>query len=122
MPFLASFLRSSSTRFILRIQTKSVTAAYSRTCLHYTTWATPSSSRGTLATTHNTRRVCTEHPETKLPMHALCPTKEWEHEWYGVTTPNIFSGQRVIPFFGGATPPLIGEAEEVVAAEPMGAF
>ena len=60
--------------------------------------------------------------ETKLPMHSLCPTREWEREWYGVTTPNIISGQGVIVFPFGATPPLIGEAEEVVAAEPLGAF
>ena len=46
--------------------------------------------------THNTRRVCTDDTETKLPMHSLCPTREWEREWYGVTTPNIVSGQRVI--------------------------
>ena len=43
--------------------------------------------------THNTRRVCTDDPENKLPMHSLCPTREWEREWYGVTTPNIISGQ-----------------------------
>ena len=72
--------------------------------------------------THNTRRVCTDDPENKLPMHSLCPTREWEREWYGVTTPNIVSGQGVIVFPFGATPPLIGEAEEVVAAEPLGAF
>ena len=72
--------------------------------------------------THNTDRVCTDDPETKLPMHSLCPTREWEREWYGVTTPNIVSGQGLIPFPFGATPPLIWEAEEVVAAEPMGAF
>ena len=36
--------------------------------------------------THNTRRVCTDDPENKLPMHSLCPTREWEREWYGVTT------------------------------------
>ena len=72
--------------------------------------------------THNTRRVCTEDPETKLPRRSLCPTREWEREWYGVTTPNIISGQGVIIFPFGATPPLIGEAEELVAAEPMGAF
>ena len=56
--------------------------------------------------THNTRRVSTEDPE---------------REWYGVTTPNIMSGKGVILFAFGATPPLIGEAEEVVMAEPMGA-
>ena len=28
----------------------------------------------------------------------------------------------MIPFPFGATPPLVGEAEEVVAAEPMGTF
>ena len=72
--------------------------------------------------THNTRRVCTDHPETKLPMHFLCPRREWEREWYGVTTPNIVSGQGMILFPFGAAPPLIGEAEEVVAAEPMGVF
>ena len=55
-------------------------------------------------------------------MHSLCPTREWEREWYGVTTPNIVSGQGVILFPFGATPPLIGQAKEVVAAEPMGAF
>ena len=72
--------------------------------------------------THITRRVCTDDPENKLPTHSLCPTREWEREWYGVTTPNIVSGQGVILFPFGATPPLIGEAEEVVAAEPLGAF
>ena len=72
--------------------------------------------------THNTRRVCSDDPENKLPMHSLCPTREWEREWYGVTTPNIISGQGVILFPFGATPPLIGEAEEVVAAQPLGAF
>ena len=73
--------------------------------------------------THNTRRVCIDDPETsKLPMHSLCPTRELEREWYGVTTPNIISGQGVILFPFGATPPLIGEAQEVVAAEPMGVF
>ena len=72
--------------------------------------------------THNTRRVCTDDPENKLPMHSVCPTREWEREWYGVTTPNIISGQGVILFSFGATPPLIGEAEEVVSAEPLGAF
>ena len=72
--------------------------------------------------THNTRRVCTEDPETKLPMHSLCPTREWEREWYGVTTPNIVSGRGVILFPFGATPPLIGEVKEVVEAEPIGAF
>ena len=72
--------------------------------------------------THNTRRVCTDDPETKLPMHPLCPTREWERESYGVTTPNIISGKEVILFLGGATPPLIWEAEKVAAAEPMGAF
>ena len=74
--------------------------------------------------THNTRRVCTDDPENKLPMHSLCPTREWEREcereWYGVTTPNILSGQGVILFPFGATPPLIGEAEEVVAAKSWG--
>ena len=58
--------------------------------------------------THNTRRVCTEDPETKLPMHSLCPRREWEREWYGITTPNIFSGQGVIFFPFGAAPPLLG--------------
>ena len=48
--------------------------------------------------THNNRRVCTDDPENKLPMHSLCPTREWEREWYGVTTPNIISGQVVILF------------------------
>ena len=74
------------------------------------------------ARTHNTRRVFTDDPENKLPMQYLCPGREWEGEWYGVTTPNIISGQGVIPFPFGATPPLIGEAEEVVAADPLGAF
>ena len=31
--------------------------------------------------THNTRRVCTEDPETKLPMHSVCPTREWERDF-----------------------------------------
>ena len=26
--------------------------------------------------THNTRRVCTDDPENKLPMHSLCPTRD----------------------------------------------
>ena len=52
-------------------------------------------------------------------MHSLCPTREWEREWYRVTTPNIISGHGVILFPFGATPPLIGEAD---AAEPLGAF
>ena len=68
------------------------------------------------------RRVYTEDPETKLPMHFLCPTREWEREWYGVTTPNIVSGQGVIVFLFGATPPLIRDAKEVVEVEPIGAF
>ena len=72
--------------------------------------------------THNTHRVCTDDPKTKLPMHSLCPTREWEREWYGVTTPNIISEQGMIIFPFEATPPLIGEAEEVVAAEPLGAL
>ena len=72
--------------------------------------------------THNTRRVCTDDPDNKLPMHSLCPTRKCEREWYAVTTPNILSGQGVILFPFGATPPLIEEAEEVVAAEPLGAF
>ena len=71
---------------------------------------------------HNIRQVGTEDPETKLPMHSLCPTREWEREWYGVTTPKILSGQGVILFPFGATPPLIGEAEKVVDVEPIGAF
>ena len=71
--------------------------------------------------THNTR-ACIEDPETKLPTHSLCPTREWEREWYGVTTPNIVSGQGVILFPFWATPPLIGEAQEVVEVEPIGAF
>ena len=59
--------------------------------------------------THNTRRVCTDDPETKLSMHSLCPKREWEREWYGVTTPNIFAGQGVILFpFGAKPPPLLG--------------
>ena len=74
------------------------------------------------ALTHNTRWVCTEDPETQLPMHSLCPTREWEREWYGVTTRNIISGQGVIIFPFGATPPLIGEAEEVVPPSPLGAL
>ena len=45
-----------------------------------------------LPLTHNTRRVCTDDPENKLPMHSLCPTREWERQWYGVTTPTIVSG------------------------------
>ena len=72
--------------------------------------------------THNTRRVRTDAPETKLPMHSLCRTREWKRDWYGVTTPNIFSGLGVILFRFGATPPLLGEAEEVVAAKPLGVF
>ena len=72
--------------------------------------------------THNTLWVCTDAPETKLPMQSLCPTREWEREWYGVTTPNMISGRGVILFSFGATPPLIGEVKKVVAAKLMGAF
>ena len=55
-------------------------------------------------------------------MHSLCPTRKWERGLYGVTTPKIFSEHAVILFPFGATPPLIGEGEEVVAAKPLGAF
>ena len=64
--------------------------------------------------THNTRRVCTKDPETKLPMHSLCPTREWEREWCGVTTPNIVSGQGVILFPFGPTPPICTLREPAV--------
>ena len=30
--------------------------------------------------THNTHRVCTEDPKTKLSMQWLCPKREWEGE------------------------------------------
>ena len=62
----------------------------------------PSKGKGTMdgwfpqPVTHNTRRVCTKSPETKLPMNPMCSTREWERERYGVTTPTIVSGQRVI--------------------------
>ena len=36
--------------------------------------------------------------------------------------PNVTSGQGLILFPFGATPPLIGEAEQGVMAEPIGAF
>ena len=55
-------------------------------------------------------------------MHSPCPTREWARERYGVTSPNMIPGQGVIFFPFGATPPLIGEAEEVAAAEPLRAF
>ena len=71
--------------------------------------------------THNTRRVCADDPETKLPMHSLCPTREWEPEWYGVTTPNIISGQGVILFpFGGNPPPLLGRRRKWLRPSPWG--
>ena len=57
--------------------------------------------------THNTRRVRTEDPDTKLPMHSLCPKREWEREWYRVTTPNIISGQLggdSFSFWGNTSP------------------
>ena len=58
---------------------------------------------------HNTRRVCTDNSETKLPLHSLCPTRVWEREWYGVTTPNIISGHGVIVFsLWGSNPPYWG--------------
>ena len=44
--------------------------------------------------TDNTRRVCTEEPKTKLPMHSLCPTRECEREWYGAPLPTLFRGRR----------------------------
>ena len=64
--------------------------------------------------THNTCRVCTDDPENKFLMHSFL-----EREWYAVITPNIISGRGVILFLLGQPPPLIGEAEEVVAAEPL---
>ena len=72
--------------------------------------------------TQNTRRVCTDDPKNKLPMPSLCPIREWEREWYVVTTLNIISGQGLTLFPFRAKPLLIREAEEVVAAEPLGAF
>ena len=72
--------------------------------------------------THNTHGVCTEDLETKLPIHSLCASREWECEWCWVTTPNILSGQGLVLFSFGPTPPLIGEAKEVDEADPMGAF
>ena len=71
---------------------------------------------------YNTRQVCTEEAQTKLPIHSICAAREWEHEWYAVANPNVVSGQGMILFPFGATPPLIGEAEEVLGAKPMGAF
>ena len=70
--------------------------------------------------THNTRRVCTDDPENKLPMHSLCPTREWEREWCGVTTPNIISGQGVILFPFGATTPLLGRRRRWLPPSPWG--
>ena len=71
--------------------------------------------------THNTHRVCTDDPETKHPMHSLCPTREWEREWYGVTTPNIVSGQGVILFpFGATHPPLLGRRRRWLPPSPWG--
>ena len=72
--------------------------------------------------THNIRRVCTKDPETKLPMHSLCPTREWEREWYVVTTLNIISGKGLLLFPFGATPPRTAQAEEVFEAEPIRAL
>ena len=72
--------------------------------------------------THNTRLVCTEDPQTKLPFYSLCARREWEHEWYGVNTPSTISGQEVILFPFGAAPPLIGEAHKVVVARGLGHF
>ena len=66
--------------------------------------------------------MCTEDPETKLPMHSLCPTTEWEREWHRITTPNIASVQGLFLFPFGATPPLIEEPEAVVEAESIAAF
>ena len=71
--------------------------------------------------THNTRRVCTDDPENKFPMHSLCPTREWEREWYGLTTPNIISGQGVILFpFGATPPPLLGRRRRWLPPSPWG--
>ena len=70
-----SFLASSNTRFILRSHTKSVTPAYTPTCLHSTTWATPSTSGATLATPPYNRLLTTKmHPGgTLIP---TCPCRE----------------------------------------------
>ena len=72
--------------------------------------------------THNTRRVCTEDPQTKLPMHSLCPTREWEREWYGVTTPNIVSGQGVILFSFGQHLPALGRPRKWLRQSPLGPY
>ena len=68
--------------------------------------------------THNTWRVCTEDPETKLPMHSLCPKREWEREWYGVTTPNIVSGRFF--FLLGQHLPLLGRLRKWLWQSPCG--
>ena len=36
---------------------------------------------------HNTRQVCTDDPESKLAIHSLCASREWECERCGVTAP-----------------------------------
>ena len=75
---------------------------------------------GTWTLTHNTRRVCTKDPQTKPPMQSLCPTRDWEREWYGVTTPNIVSGQGVILFPLGQHPPLLGRPRKWLRQSPWG--
>ena len=70
--------------------------------------------------THNTRRVCTEDPETKLPMHSLCPTREWERDCHAVTTPNIVSGQGLLFFLLGQHSPLLGRPRKWLRQSPWG--
>ena len=48
---------------------------------------------GSQPLTHNNRRVYTEDPETKLPMHSLCPTREWDMSGMGSPLPTLFRGK-----------------------------
>ena len=43
--------------------------------------------------THNTCRVCTYDWGSKLPMHSLCPRREWECEGWGSPLPTLFQGK-----------------------------
>ena len=55
--------------------------------------------------THNTRQVCTEDPETKLPIHSLCPTREWEREWFGHHSQHFCRARGdSFSFWGNASP------------------
>ena len=68
----------------------------------------------------NGQRVCTKEPEIKVHIHSLCATRKWEREWYGVATPNIFSGHGVILFTLGTNQPLLERLRKWLRQIPWG--